>query len=374
MNILIDFTQIPVQKCGIGIYALNLISKIYELDKVNNYYIIIQDDDNALCFISHPHFNVIKVNSRIFRKLVFRFLLEQFYIPYLALKHKIDAVHSLHYSFPLLITTKRIVTIPDMTFFKHSDKHLFIKRYYFKFFICLASILADKIITISKSSKDDFLERFKSAREKINVVCLGRRKAFNNKLDASTINSVRNKYKISNNYILYLGTIEPRKNIRRLILAFDRFLNDGEDCQLVIAGKKGWHYDGIFRLIEELSLKEKVIFTGFVSEDEKPFLIGGAKIFVYPSIYEGFGIPVLEALSCGIPTITSNVSSLPEITGDAALLVNPLDVNELYSNIKGLFNDRTLYTQLKEKSVEQAKKFSWKRCAQETIEVYNSIQ
>jgi len=374
MRILIDFTQVPLEKCGIGIYALNLVLKLYEMDKKNTYYLLIQNDDDSLGFINSPCFKIITVNSKIFRKFIFRCMLEQFYIPFLAFRYKINVVHSIHYSFPLLLCAKRVVTIPDMTFFKFPERHLTVKRLYFRFFIYAASLLADKVITISNSSRNDYLQRFKAPPESIEVVYLGKSAVFNTNLDKSRIDLVKKKYRICNEYILYLGTIEPRKNIQNLITAFDKFRKevDGK-FQLVIAGKKGWHYNGIFRMVEDLSLKEKVIFTGFVAEDEKPFLIGGAKIFVYPSIYEGFGIPVLEALSCGIPTITSNVSSLPEVAGDAAILIDPNSIDELGLSIKRLYNDGALYEQLRAKSVAQSSKFSWERCAYQTINLYNSL-
>ncbi len=373
MNILIDFTQIPVQKCGIGVYALNLISCLCKQDTKNTYYILVQDDDNSLDFISNPRFHKIKVNSKLFRKIIFMPLLEQFIIPYLALKHKIDVIHSLHYSFPLLSVGRKVVLIPDMTFFKFPQYHLFLKVLYFRFFTFMASFFADKIVTISESSKRDFLEKFPVDKDMVKVIYLGKDSSFNGNLDKNRIEEVKTKYGIENEYVLYIGTIEPRKNITSLIRAFSSFANVNKNCQLVIAGKKGWHYNSIFSLVNKLSLSERIIFTGFVLEEDKPFLIGGAKIFVYPSFYEGFGIPVLESLACGIPTITSNISSLPEVTADAALLIDPVDVDGLYKGIKRLFDDDILYAHLKEKSLKQAEKFNWDKTAQETVNIYNSL-
>ncbi len=142
----------------------------------------------------------------------------------------------------------------------------------------------------------------------------------------------------------------------------------------MIAGKKGWYFDEVMDLPRKLGLAEEVIFSGFIDEEEKSYLLSGAKIFLYPSLYEGFGIPVLEALACGVPTITSNVSSMPEIAGDAALLIDPANPEEIYSAIKRLIDDKGLYLSLKQKSVEQAKKFSWENTALGTLAVYNSLQ
>jgi len=370
MKILIDYTQIPIQKVGVGIYALNLISKIQELDKVNKYLILAQDDDLDILGMNN---NLIKIKGCYFRHFALRFLLEQFYIPYLIIKHKINVVHSLHYSFPLIACTKKVVTIHDLTFFKFPESHLCIKRCYFRLFIMLSSIFVDRVITDSKSTLDDFLKKFYMDKNKTSVVHLGKSDVFNSNLLSSRIDFVKQKNGINKEYFLYLGTIEPRKNIKSIILSFNEYLKINKSFQLVIAGKKGWFFNDVFDLVEGLQLQEYVIFTGFVNEQDKPYLISGAKIFIYLSLYEGFGIPVLEAMACGIPTITSNISSLPEVAGDAALLVNPLSVDEIYHGIKRLLSDKELYAELKQKSIKQANKFSWENTAKKTIEVYNSL-
>lgn len=373
LRILIDFTQIPVKKTGIGVYALNLIEEIQKLDKENYYYVLLQNDEKVFDSIQSSKLKIIRVKAIIFRKLFLRFLLEQIYIPYLTLRYKIDITHSLHYSFPLFSFSKKIVTIPDLTFFKFPQYHILFKRYYFKTFIYLASVFADKIITISQSSLNDLIENLNIKRTKIKVIYLGVNSHFKPQINNDKITIIKNKYKINQDYILFLGTIEPRKNIINLIKAFDKFAKESTNYKLVIAGKLGWYYADIFQLINELSINEKVIFTGFIQEEDKPFLIAGAKIFIYPSIYEGFGIPVLEALSCGIPTITSNVSSLPEVAGDSALLINPLKIEDIFESMKKLLIDTPLYERLKTKSIEQAKKFSWENTALETIKAYNSL-
>lgn len=373
MKILIDFSQIPVQKAGVGVYALNLITKLYELDKINNYFIVVQDDDNSLDFIDGNNYKLIKIKAKFFRKLILRFFMEQFYLPYLTIKHKIDLVHSLHYSFPLLSPAKKLVTLCDMTFFKFPRSHVLIKRIYFRFFINLIPIFAYEIIAISKSSLDDFREIFPKWKNKGRVVYLGKSDSFRPNLNRERIEKIKGLFGITKEYLLFIGTIEPRKNIKNLVLAFHKLLNTGENYQLVIAGKKGWYYEEVFELINELGLKENVIFTGFMDEKDKPYLIAGAKIFIYPSIYEGFGIPVLEAIACGIPTITSNVSSLPEVSGDAALFAGPSDSVELCMCMKKLINDGALYQRLKQKSVEQAEKFTWDKTALGTLAVYNSL-
>ena len=373
MNILIDFTQIPQQKYGVGVYALNLIKQIAKLDLENHYDILIQNDEHSLDSSERNNFKFIKIKSKIFRKFIFRLFLEQWIIPYIIIKKKIDIVHSLHYSFPLLtFGAKKIVTIHDMSFFMFPKYHEIIKRYYFRFFVHLGARMADRVISVSKSTLKDFIFLTGARRDKVSVVHLGvdwNISSFPNERAAL----VKRKYGINGKYLLFVGMIEPRKNVTNLILAYDKLLKVNKDYHLVIVGKKGWGYRQLFNLIDDLRLHEKVIFTGFVEEEDKPFIIRDAKIFIYPSIYEGFGLPVLEALSLGIPTITSNVSSLTEIAGGAALLIDPTNVDKLYSGIKRLLDDETIYQELKKKAILQARKFSWMRTAHETIELYRSV-
>lgn len=371
MKILIDFTQIPVKKAGMGVYALNLISSIYEIDKQNTYFILIQNDDVSLEFISDLRFKFIRVSSKYFRNRYLRLLLEQLYIPFLVIKHKIDTVHSFHYSFPIFLTAKRIITIPDMTLFKFPEHHIKVYVYYFRFFTWLASILANRIITISYSSKADIISELKINKEKIIVTYLSHDLPDKSSITKAESDNVKNKFQIKNEYMLYIGTIEPRKNLERLISAFEKFEKENNDIQLIIVGQLGWHFNNLLKLIE--TFKNQVILTGYLDRKEKAILLAGAKIFVYPSIYEGFGIPVLEALWYGIPTITSNTSSLIEITNSAALLIDPLSIDDIHNAMKRVMHDNFLYDNLKQKSIEQAKKFSWRKTAEETINLYNSI-
>jgi glycosyltransferase involved in cell wall biosynthesis len=374
MRILIDVTQIPVKKGGVGIYALNLIREIAKLDFDNYYYILIQSDEHSFDDLRREKFHIISIPNVIFRKLIFRLLLEQCLIPYFVIKYRIDIVHSLHYSFPFLnFGSKRVVTIHDMTFFKYPEYHKFIKRFYFKFFIYLIPRLADKIISISESSLEDFLLLTGAQREKVSVIHLGSPGWSPFSFHNDGVELIKRKYGIDNEYVLFVGTLEPRKNIVNLILAFNKLLEINDNYKLVIAGGKGWDYRQVFDQVDRLNLHDSVIFTGFVDEQEKPYVIKGARIFVYPSLYEGFGLPVLEALSLGVPTITSRMSSLPEVAGDGALLADPTNVDELFGCMKRLLDDKTLYEELKVKGLLQAKRFRWTETAEKTINVYRSV-
>ena len=173
-------------------------------------------------------------------------------------------------------------------------------------------------------------------------------------------------------YILYVGMLEPRKNVDRLVEAFGTVADQLSGIDLVIAGRRGWMYEEIFARVEALGLRDRVRFTGYVVSHDLPALYGGARLFAYPSKYEGFGLPVLEAMSCGAPVVTTNVSSMPEVAGDAAILVAPDDVAGLAAALLRVSGDHALRDDLRCRGLARAKTFSWERCARETIAVYEA--
>jgi glycosyltransferase involved in cell wall biosynthesis len=184
------------------------------------------------------------------------------------------------------------------------------------------------------------------------------------------MSNVIKKYHLPKNFILYFGTIEPRKNISGLIRAFELLKEKNKDFKkvyLVIAGGKGWLFKNIFAMAARSKFAKHIIFTGFVSPEDKVYLYNLADLFVYPSFFEGFGFPPLEAMACGVPTITSNTSSLPEIAQDAALMVNPYDTDELAWAMEQVLSDVALRKELARRSLAQAKLFSWDKCARETL-------
>jgi len=187
---------------------------------------------------------------------------------------------------------------------------------------------------------------------------------------------IKKKYGIEGDYVLYVGTLQPRKNLVRLIEAFNITIKhyNNKTIKLVIAGKKGWMYEEIFEKVKTLGLEKEVIFTGYVADEELPVLYKGAKCFVLVSLYEGFGFPVLEALSFGVPVVVSNVSSLPEIAGNVGVLVDPYDVKDIAQGITKVLRYSNIERQsMIEKGLKQAKKFSWEKCAKETLEVLTEV-
>jgi glycosyltransferase involved in cell wall biosynthesis len=237
--------------------------------------------------------------------------------------------------------------------------------------------MATRIIADSEATCLDLIRHYHIQEHKITVVYPGCDRSLAPVTDRELLTSVRARYRLAHSYLLYVGTLHPRKNLVRLIEAFafltaslDAETKDGASpLQLVLAGQKGWLYDDILAQVRKLGLTERVRLTGYLPPADLPALLSGARAFVFPSLYEGFGLPVLEAMACGTPVICSNVSSLPEVAGDAALLVDPLDVDALAAALEQVVVDPELRRALVERGFRQAARFSWRRCARETLQV-----
>ncbi len=385
MKIAIDLTQIPVNKTGIGIYALNLVREMCLLNQVDgkfNFFFFVQNDDEEFIRLikNFDKCTLIPVKSSIFRKLIPRLFFEQILLPRKCRKLKIDLIYSSHYTIPYFTRIKRVVAFHDMTFYLFPELHQKIKLIYFKTLLPLSTRKSSGIITISESTKNDMIKRFKHINtNKITVIHLGVDffKEKEKDLDSPCEKFLERYGLTAGEYFLFVGTLEPRKNIISIIKAFHHVRQTDETYKkrykLVIVGRKGWFYDEIFETVKKLLMEDAVIFTGYVSEEEKQALLLKAFLFVYPSFYEGFGIPILEAMASGVPVITGNVSALPEVAGDAAILVNPLQWQEISTAMAKLLSDQRLYEKLSQKSLTQAKKFTWEKTAKKTLALFKKI-
>jgi glycosyltransferase involved in cell wall biosynthesis len=295
-------------------------------------------------------------------------------------EQKLDLYHNPANIIPLRYKGKSIITIHDLAIYKNAGwfpSKLSSRLFSTKLLIPSSIEKAAKIIAVSENTKNDLREIFKIPENKIEVIYEGVELVSEDKIKDS--NYLKNKFKISGNYILYLGTIEPRKNIAGLLRAYKelRIRNpELNNLQLVIAGSKGWKYGKVFELIEDVNKqfgKEVIKYMGYVSAEDKLALMTNALCFVYPTFYEGFGLPVLEAMAQGTPVISSDISSIPEIVGNAGILINPYKISELSEALKKILTDKSLGEKLSVAGRERAKEFNWKKCAEETLEVYKSI-
>ncbi|HVF69501.1 MAG TPA: glycosyltransferase family 1 protein, partial [Xanthomonadales bacterium] len=275
-----------------------------------------------------------------------------------------------HYA-PRFSPVPSVISVMDLSFLYYPE--LFNKRDLFQLHSWTAYSVkkAKKIITISNSSKNDIIKEYKIGPGGVYVTYPGIKSFTSLNPQIYAMNQLKTKYNLDKRYILFVGTVQPRKNIARLIEAFSKL--DEKDLELVIVGKKGWLYEEIFEKPEQLGIEEKVKFLDQVTNDELPMLYKHAVCMVLPSLYEGFGLPILEAMKNDCPVITSNVSSLPEAGGDACLYVNPEEVDDIAETMSKLINDGKLRKELIEKGRKQVTKFSWENTARETLRVLEEV-
>ena len=373
MNIAIDLTPIPPQKTGVGIYAVNLIRALGNFDNKNQYWIFVKNSHSQDFDPKRENFHIV-IYSNILQNKFLRLAWEQVVLPIQLWRKKIELLHSIHYTTPLFAPCKRVITFHDMTFFLFPEKHVFIKKIFFRVIIPFSAKKANRLIAVSESTKKDIETILGIDGGKIDVVYETIDKIFRPIEKSFAISQIKEKYKIKDKFILYVGVLEPRKNISTLIKAYANLIFGNKiNHQLIIVGKKGWGCQEIFKIVQNLNLSKKVIFTGYLSEKELVFLYNGADLFVYPSLYEGFGIPPLEALACGTPVLSSNISSIPEVVGEEGILVNPHNIEEISESMYRVLTDEKLRNVLKEKGIRRAKEFSEEKLAKKTIEVYKKV-
>ncbi len=296
-------------------------------------------------------------------------------MPDLLLHPDIDVFFTPSHYLPLFTRVPQVCTIHDLGYLEYSEQFRKFDFWQLKYWTATSINVSKHIIAVSEFTKKDIVRQYHFASNKITVVHHGLDKGkYNNHISPSVVRQLKDKYKISKNYILFLSTLKPSKNIEGLIDAFDDLSGKYPDYQLVISGKKGWLYDSLFLKAEKLIDKDKIIFTDFVSEEDKPALLSGAKVFVSPSFYEGFGMHVLEAMACGIPVVVSNAASFPEIVKDAGIIVDPESINSIKEGIEKTINLSEIeYNKLSEKACNRAKTFSWEKCGNESLEVLTGV-
>lgn len=276
---------------------------------------------------------------------------------------------------PLIHPRRSVVTVHDLGYLRYPDAHRPADRRYLGWSTRWNATQATAVLADSQATKDDLVRAYGISPSKIHVIYLGRDEALGPVRDPDMLAAAQERFGITGRYLLYVGTLQPRKNLARVIEAFGRLAADPAlaDVQLVLTGKRGWLYDDLFALTARLGLIGRVIFPGYAADADLPALLSGAVAFVFPSLYEGFGFPVLEAGACEVPVITSNTSSLPEVAGDAALLVDPHDVDAIADAMARLIADPDLRADLIRRGRENIKRFSWEKCARETLAVLEAV-
>lgn len=371
MRIGIDATALPPQPVGAGNYIIQLIRALAALEPDDEYVIFAQRSGRML--IELPTSGRFRWRVVDDMSPALRLLWEQTVLPRLSWQEQIDVLHSLHYTRPLWLGCASVVTFHDMTFFLYPHLHTRSKRFFFPLATRFSARRAQAIIADSENTRQDIIRLLKVPKEMVFKVLLGVDPSFRPIRDSSLKRRIGEHYHLPEKFILYLGMVEPRKNLPLLIRAYKDLVNRGFEEHLVLAGRFGWMYEDVLRLVETFGLQDLIHFTGYISQNDLPVVYNLARVFVYPTLYEGFGFPPLEAMACGVPVITTNVSSLPEIIGDAGILIPADDQEALVNAMERILKDRGLRDELASKGPLRAGLFTWESTARETIKVYQRV-
>lgn len=364
-------------RTGTEAYSLHLIRALQALDATNEY---------ILYFNTPPRPGLFPAQANVRQRTIpLPRLWTHLRLSWEMARHAPDVLFVPAHVVPLIHPRRSVVTIHDLGYYHEPDAHPPRQRAYLEWATRYNAASATRIIADSQATQRDLVEILGIAPDKIRVVYLGVAPGFQPLQDPAQIAAVKAAYGIAGPYILYVGTLQPRKNLVRLVEAFARIgraVADGYEemnpyadggpqrqLSLVLAGGKGWGYESIERAVQAAGLSGQVILPGYVKLEDLPALYSGADLFVLPSLYEGFGLPVLEAMACGTPVVTTNVSSLPEIAGDAAVLADPNDSGALARAMIRVLMDPLWKAELRRRGLAQAQRFTWNKCAQETLAV-----
>ena len=363
---------IPGKHGGTETYLRNLLLNLARIDRENEYIIFANRENIESYGIKQDNFSKVLCNLSAKNKPL-RVIWEQAILPIVARKYKVDVLHAPAYVSPMINSFRfeSVVTIHDMMFYYHPENYPKRQLLYFKHLIPLSARKAKRIIAVSNNTKKDIVKILGIPEKKIIVIQETYGEEFRRELNDNAKKKVKAQYKLPDNYILSVASLNPQKNIERLIKAYDILVRSySSEHKLVLVGMWLKHGSRIIQLIKELQLKERIIFTGYIDNEDLPYFYSLADVFVFPSYFEGFGIPPLEAMACGCPVIASKATSIPEVVGNAAVLINPFSVEELSNAIHRVLIDKNMRDNLIAKGFERVKHFSWEKAARETLHVY----
>ncbi len=361
------------EKAGVGHYTYFLVKYLLKHDKKNTYVLFFDHRAPNLKQFERKNTEVVKFAFSEYKKF-FPYVYSHSFVSSVLNKAKLDVFHAPANVIPLQYKKPSVVTVHDLAIYNHPEWFPPKQDFSVNTLVPKSVKKADRIIAVSESTAKDIRKLFKVDKKKLVVVHEGIEKEKAPK--KLTIRQVVKKHNLQSRYLLYVGTLEPRKNIAGIIEAFDTVAVKNpkkyKDVQLVIAGAKGYRFEENYKAIQEAK-SGKIRYLGYLSQSDKVALMHGAEAFLFPSLYEGFGLPVLEAMSYGTPVITSNISSLPEVAGKAAELVKPNSLIALRKAINKVVARKATRDRLSKAGKAQAKNFSWDKCAKETLKVYESI-
>ncbi|GHU53213.1 glycosyl transferase family 1 [Clostridia bacterium] len=372
----VAFDVLPLlnnEKSGVGYYESELVKRLIRQNPSVGFDLeFISSKHNADGLKRYIARNVNVIHSN-FSSFAYRAASSVLPVPYSAfIRSDADITHFFNFIVPPFVKGKTIATVHDMAVHRFPETVRAKTKYMLFASLKKSFKRADMILTVSEFSKREILRFYDYPEEKIRVVYNGvDLRKYNPQIGGEKIDETKAKYGLPEEYILYLGTLEPRKNIERLIDAYARV--KANVPPLVLAGGKGWLYKGIFEKVKSLNLEKNVIFTGYIDGTDKPALYAGAMFFVFPSLYEGFGLPPLEAMACGTPLLVSNAASMPEVCGDCAVYTDPESVSEIAEGLKRLSGDKLLRNSLSAAGLSRAKLFDWDESARQVFKAYTDV-
>lgn len=364
MRILIDAHMVGENETGNETYIVNLVAALAGLGSEHEFIIAAAHDEEVRKRLPDgARVRIRHVSANPARRLLCD-------LPALARRERADVMHVTYFG-PLVNPCPVVVTVHDMSYRTNPEWFSPRDRFVLGMGIALTVPRASAILTVSAHSREDIVRLLGVPRERVHVTYCAPAAHFAPP-DGDTAAKLR-KLNIVPPYVLAVGNLQPRKNLLRLIEAFAVLKRcDGIPHKLVLVGKGKWRESEVFDLLKRESLVDSVIATGFVENEDLPCLYHGAEVFAYPSLYEGYGLPVIEAMACGTPVVTSSVSSIPEVAGDAAVMVDPLSVQDIAGGMRRLIGDPAERERLSKAGLEQARRFSWRKSAEITLQVYMS--
>lgn len=350
------------RSAGINWYIQNLLHYLPEADPALRYSVFLGESRYAAAQGINLHLSRLPTH-----RPVLRILWEQVIQPWAALRSGVDLIHGMAFIGPLISACPYVVTVHDLSFLFYPQGFRAMNRFYLRLFARLSVQRARRVIAVSESTKRDLVRQYGLLPGKVDIVHNGVDPIFR-VMPATQVAAFRAKHALPERFILFVGTLEPRKNVSRLMEAYARLPSTRPP--LLLVGGKGWLYDEVFACAQTLGLNNEMVFVGYVPIEDLPLWYNAAELFVYPSLYEGFGLPPLEAMACGTPVITSETSSLPEVVGGAALCIDPTDTEALAAAMQQALADADLREQMRSTGLAQARGFSWQATALGTVASY----
>jgi glycosyltransferase involved in cell wall biosynthesis len=356
---------VAAERTGTENYSLFLIRALLQLDRQNRYRLYLNHPPAAELLPTAPNVDM--------QMMPFPRLWTHLRLSWEMATRPPDVLFVPAHVLPLVHPRRSVVTVHDLGYLHYPQAHTRWARTYLQWSTAYNVRSAAHVIADSQATQRDLIQYCGAAPEKITVVYPGCDPAFAAVQDPAQVAAACERYGIAAPYVIYVGTLQPRKNLTGLLDAFADLVREGKDLHLAIVGKRGWLYEPLFARVRELGLEERVHFAGYVPQADLPALLSGARALVLPSLYEGFGFPVLEAMACGTPVVCSDVASLPEVAGDAAILVNPHETKQLTQALRRVLVDEALRQGLVERGLRQVARFSWQACAGQTLPILEAV-